>query len=78
MKMPSRFTTEDGVRKSLDMDDYYKLVAESTTDAFDAVKKDPHFFAMDEEARDSRLASTLRQMRDEYLPIKKRGTTWTR
>ena len=44
LKMPSRFTSEAGIRKSMDMDDYYKMVVESIADAFDEVKKDPRFF----------------------------------
>jgi hypothetical protein len=71
LKMPSRFTTDGGIRKSLDLDDYYKIVAESTTDAFDLVKKDPRFFALEDEARNKRLASILRQMRKEYMSVQK-------
>lgn len=71
LKMPSRFTTETGIRKSMDLNDYYKMVAESTFDAFEEVRKDPRFFAMDAEARNNRLVAILRQMRDEYQPVKK-------
>jgi hypothetical protein len=72
VKMPSRFTTETGIRKSMDLNDYYQMVAESTFDAFEEVRKDSRFFAMDAEARDNRLVTLLRQMRDEYQPVKKR------
>ena len=70
LKMPSRFTSEAGIRKSMDMDAYYKMVVESVGDAFEEVKKDPRFFSMEEEARNKRLASLLRQMREEYKPVK--------
>ncbi|MBM4273675.1 MAG: hypothetical protein FJ134_04315 [Deltaproteobacteria bacterium] len=73
LKMPSRFTTETGVRKAIDLKDYYKMVAESTVDAFEEVKKDPRFFTLDEEARNHRLASLLKRMREEYQPVKKPG-----
>jgi hypothetical protein len=71
LKMPSRVTATGGIRKSLDLDDYYKMVAESTTDAFDIVKKDHRFFATEGEARNKRLAALLRQMREEYKLVKK-------
>jgi hypothetical protein len=73
LKMPSRFTTEAGVRKAMDLKDYYKMVAESTFDAFEEVRKAPRFFALDEEARNHHLAALLRRMRDEYQPVRKAG-----
>ncbi|MDI6752786.1 MAG: strawberry notch C-terminal domain-containing protein [Thermodesulfobacteriota bacterium] len=73
LKMPSRFKTEAGSRKSLDLDGYYKMVVESVGDAYDAIQKDlPRIIRMDEAQRQRYLIKIIRQARDEYQPVLKK------
>lgn len=72
MKMPSRFKSEDGTRKSVDLDEYYKMTVESVGDAYDKVKKDlPRIANMDKDQRQGYISKALRQAREEYQPILK-------
>jgi len=73
LQMPSRFKTEMGTRKSLDLDGYYKFVAESVGDAYDSIQKDlPRLLRMDEAQRQRYLIKTIRQAREDYQPILKK------
>jgi hypothetical protein len=73
LKMPSRFKTEAGTRKSLDLDGYYKFVTESVGDACDSIQKDlPRLLRMDEAQRQRYLIKAIRQAREDYQPILKK------
>jgi hypothetical protein len=75
VKMPSRFTTEMGARKSLDLDGYYHKAVEIVGDAYDKLKleKDlPRVLRMDDDQRQRYLIKAIRQARDEYQPILKK------
>jgi predicted RNA methylase len=73
LKMPSRFKSEFGIRKSMDLDGYYKMVVESVGDAYTEVKKGlPRFASMDPEQRQNSLTRILRQARKEYIPTLKK------
>jgi hypothetical protein len=66
LQMPSRFVVQAGRRQALDLDDYYKMVAETTFRAFEVARERPGILAADN--RDEQLTSLLRRMRREYKP----------
>jgi hypothetical protein len=72
--MPSRFKRDGfGSRKSMDLDGYYKFVAESLGDAYDAIQKEiPRLLRMDDASRQRFLIKAIRQAREEYQPLLKK------
>lgn len=73
LKMPSRFKTEAGTRKAMDLDGYYKMVVESVGDAYDTLQKDlPRILRMEDDQRQRLLIKTIRQAREEYQPTLKK------
>jgi hypothetical protein len=73
LQMPPRFKTEAGTRKSVDLDEYYKMTVESVGDAYDSIQKDlPRLLRMDEAQRQRYLIKTIRQAREDYQPVLKK------